>query len=95
MRQFYVYILFNRRNGALYVGVTSNLVKRIYEHKHPLEDSFAKRYRIDKLGYDETHSTIYEAITREKQLKAGSREKKIALIENANPYWKDLYHEIV
>ena len=95
MRQSYVYILFNRRNGALYVGVTSNLVKRVYEHKHPAEDGFTKRYRVDKLGYYEAHGTTYEAIAREKQLKAGSREKKIALIEAANPYWKDLYHEIV
>jgi len=95
MKQGYVYILFNKRNGTLYVGVTSNLVKRVYEHKEKLADGFAKRYNVDKLGYYETFSTMVDAIKREKQIKSGSREKKLALIEGINPEWKDLYDDII
>ena len=95
MKQGYVYILFNKRNGTLYVGVTSNLVKRVYEHKEKLADGFTKRYDVDKLGYYETFSTMVDAIKREKQIKSGSREKKLALIEGINPEWKDLYDDII
>ena len=80
----YVYILFNKKNGTLYTGVTSNLVKRIYEHKNKLVDGFTKKYAVDKLGYYE----IYESI------KQGSRKKKIELIEKQNSNWKDLYNDI-
>ena len=95
MNNSYVYILFNKRNGTLYVGVTSNLVKRIYEHKNKFVDGFTKKYNVDKLGYYEVFEDITEAIKREKQLKAGSRHKKIELIETLNPNWEDLYKTIL
>jgi putative endonuclease len=77
----YVYILFNRRNGTLYTGVTSNLIKRVYEHKQKSVEGFSRKYGIDKLGYYEISDSIISAIEREKQIKSGSRKKKIALIE--------------
>ena len=92
----YVYILFNRRNGTLYTGVTSFLKRRVYEHKtkfHP--DSFTAKYSVDKLGYYEEYVSIKEikeAIEREKQIKAGSRAAKLALIEGMNSGWEDLYN---
>ena len=91
----YTYILFNKRNGTLYFGVTSNLVKRIYEHKNKLVDGFTKKYNIDKLGYYEVFENIEDAINREKKLKGISREKKLKLIEINNPNWFDLYEEII
>ena len=94
-KQGYVYILFNKKNGTLYVGVTSNLIKRIYEHKNKLADGFTKKYDVDKLGYFEVYDDITIAIEREKQLKAGNRQRKIDLIEKYNKEWKDLYNEIV
>ena len=94
MKQGYTYILFNRRNGALYTGVTSNLIKRIYEHKNKIVDGFTKKYDVNKLGYYEIYDNIIDAIAREKQIKAGSRKKKIMLIESVNPDWKDLYFDI-
>ncbi len=91
-RKGYVYILFNQRNGTLYTGVTSFLKRRVYEHKTKLHpESFTARYSIDKLGYFEEYVSIKEAIEREKQIKAGSRASKIALIEGMNPEWKDLF----
>lgn len=91
----YVYILFNKKNGTLYVGVTSDLVKRVYEHKNKFVDGFTKKYSVDKLGYYEVFDNILQAIEREKQLKAGKRKTKIELIENFNPKWTDLYNEII
>ena len=91
----FVYILFSEKNGTLYTGVTSNLVKRIYEHKQKLVDGFTKKYNVDKLGYFEIYESIEQAIEREKQIKAGSRKKKIDLIEKENPGWKDLYSSIL
>lgn len=91
----YTYILFNKRNGTLYIGVTSNLVKRVYEHKNKLVDGFTKKYNIDKLGYYEIFDDIEEAIIREKKLKGASRKKKLELIEMDNPEWLDLYDEII
>lgn len=91
----YTYILFNKRNGTLYIGVTSNLVKRVYEHKNKLVDGFTKKYNIDKLGYYEIFDDIEEAIIREKKLKGASRKKKLELIEMINPEWLDLYYEII
>ena len=91
MKQGFVYILANKNNTTLYVGVTSNLVQRVQQHKdkhHP--NSFSARYNVDKLVYFETFERIGEAIKREKQLKAGSRAKKVALIESTNPAWEDL-----
>jgi putative endonuclease len=90
----YTYILFNKRNGTLYIGVTSDLLRRIYEHKEKLVDGFTRKYDVDKLGYYEAFGDIVDAIAREKQLKAGSRSKKLELIEGMNPQWRDLYEEI-
>jgi len=90
-RASYIYILFNHKYGTLYTGVTSNLIRRVYEHKNKLIAGFTKRYNIDKLGYYETFSDITSAIKREKQIKSGSRQNKINLIESINPDWKDLY----
>ena len=95
MKQPCVYILGNRPHGTLYVGVTSDLVARIWQHKNALADGFTKRYGIHTLLWFEQHGTMESAILREKQLKAGSRMKKIALIEAANPGWQDLYSGIL
>lgn len=91
----YVYILFNKKRGTLYVGVTSNLIKRVYEHKNKFVEGFTKKYGVDKLGYFEVYDDILNAITREKQLKAGNRQNKINLIEQNNKEWNDLYNEII
>ena len=91
----YVYILFSKRNGTLYIGVTSNLIKRVYEHKNKFIDGFTKSYNVDKLGYYEVYDDITSAIIREKQLKKYYRKQKIELIEKNNPEWKDLYFEIL
>ncbi len=90
----YVYILFSKPNGVLYVGVTSDLVKRVWQHKNKITEGFTKKYNIDKLAYYEIYNDITEAIAREKQIKAGSRKKKIDLIEGFNPHWEDLYYKI-
>lgn len=94
MRNFYVYILCSRRNGTLYTGVTSNLIKRVYEHKNNLADGFTKKYCIHHLVWYEVHQTAENAITREKQIKEWKRAWKLQLVEEANPSWKDLYEEI-
>ena len=94
-KKSYIYILFNKRKGTLYTGVTSDLVKRVYEHKNKLADGFTKKYDVDKLGYYEIFSDIADAIKREKQIKGGSRIAKIKLIESINPKWKDLYYDII
>ena len=86
-----VYILASRHNGTLYVGVTSNLIQRVWQHKNNVADSFTQRYGVHTLVYFELHATMHEAISREKQLKAGSRVKKVALIEAMNAAWCDLY----
>lgn len=85
----YTYILFSQRNGTLYVGVTSDLIKRVYEHKSKCVDGFTKKYNVDKLGYYEVFDTIEEAIFREKKLKSISRKKKLELIEINNPDWNE------
>jgi putative endonuclease len=90
-----VYILSNRYNTVLYVGVTHRLVNRILQHKQKRIPGFTKKYNIDKLVYYEFHSDIRDAIAREKQLKAGSRKKKVDLIESINPRWENLYDKIV
>lgn len=88
---YYVYILTNTQNTVLYTGVTNNLEKRIAEHKAKIySNSFTARYNIHKLVYFETTTDIESAITREKQIKAGSRKKKLSLIETVNPTWNDL-----
>lgn len=85
-----MYILASRRNGTLYVGVTSNLSARIDQHKNNAVEGFTKRYGVHMLVYYEVAETMYSAIEREKQLKGGSRKDKIALIEKMNPTWSDL-----
>ena len=94
-KQYYVYILFNKKNCTLYVGVTNNLVKRVWQHKNKLVEGFTQKYGVDKLGYYEICGDIKSAIAREKQLKAGNRKAKIELIELNNPDWMDLYYEIL
>ena len=94
-KRAYVYILFNKRNGTLYTGVTSNLIKRMYEHKNKAVPGFTSRYGADKLGYYEVFDSIVSAITREKQIKSGSRKKKLNLIESGNPEWMDLYDTLI
>ncbi len=89
-----VYILTNRPNGALYTGVTSNLPKRIWQHKNGVTKGFCAKYNLTRLVYFEQFEDIYSAISREKQIKAGSRRTKIDLIRNANPAWRDLYADI-
>ena len=84
----------NKLNHVLYTGVTNNLKKRIYEHKSKLIEGFTKKYNVDKLVYYVLFDDIYNAITREKQIKGGSRQKKIDLIASINPGWKDLYNEL-
>ena len=94
-KQSYVYILFNKRNGSLYTGITSNLVKRTCGHKNKCFEGFTKRYTINKLGYYEVFEDIRLAIAREKQIKGGSRKDKLKLVESFNPHWKDLYKDII
>lgn len=93
-RQYYVYILTNVANAVLYVGMTNDLERRMYEHRNKLVAGFTAKYGLDKLVYFEVFATVYDAITREKQLKGGSRAKKIALIEKENPTWRDLGDEL-
>lgn len=90
-----VYILASKRNGTLYIGVTSDLVKRVWEHKSDFIEGFTKKYTVHDLAWYETHDTMENAINREKQLKEWKRQWKIALIEKSNPYWNDLYASIV
>jgi putative endonuclease len=95
MKQPCVYILANQRNGTLYVGVTSDLIARVWQHKKDFVESFTKAYNVHLLVWYEMHETMMGAITREKQLKAGSRVKKLTLIEAMNPSWQDLYLAII
>ena len=88
-------MLMNSTNSVIYIGVTTNLIGRIYQHKHKLVDGFTKKYNVDKLVYFEIFDDIVSAITREKQLKAGSRRQKVDLITKDNPKYKDLYDEII
>ena len=93
-KQGYVYIMTNPRNTVLYTGVTSDLQKRVYEHQQKLIKGFTKKYNVVKLVYYETFDSIVDAIQREKQIKAGSRKKKLALISSLNPEWRDLADEL-
>ena len=93
-QNYFVYILTNKNNNVLYTGVTNNLLRRIYEHKEKLIDGFTKKYNCSKLVWYEIYNDSYSAISREKQIKAGSRERKLRLINSMNPEWKDLYNEI-
>ena len=95
MKQPCVYIVASKRNGTLYIGVTSDLPKRAYEHREGLVLGFSSKYACKILVWYEQHDTMVDAITREKQIKAGSRKKKLALIEALNPEWADLYDTLV
>lgn len=95
MRQYYVYILASQRNGTLYIGVTNDLIKRVWQHKNKVADGFTKKYAVDKLVYYETTENIESAILREKQLKNWHRQWKINLIQSKNPEWRDLYQQII
>ncbi len=90
-----VYIITNHRNGTLYTGVTSNLIQRTAQHKTGTIEGFSKQYDCKILVFYELHETMESAILREKQIKAGSRKKKLTLIEAQNPTWRDLYDDIV
>ena len=90
-----VYIVASKRNGTLYIGVTSDLIKRIWEHKNNMVEGFTKRYNVHRLVWYELHGSMESAITREKRLKDWKRKWKLELIESNNPNWQDLYHTIV
>ncbi|MBI4256544.1 GIY-YIG nuclease family protein [Candidatus Uhrbacteria bacterium] len=90
-KTYHVYILTNKIHSVLYTGVTSNLTRRVWEHKQGLVDGFTKKYKVHKLVYAEPFDYVFDAISREKQIKAGSRKKKVDLVDSINPQWKDLY----
>jgi putative endonuclease len=93
-KQYYVYIMASKRNGTLYTGMTSDLKKRVWQHKNELVESFTKTYGIKKLVYFEVYITAEEAILREKRLKKWNRKWKLRIIEETNPEWNDLYSTI-
>jgi putative endonuclease len=95
MKQYYVYILASQKRGTLYFGVTSELVKRIYEHKNDMADGFTKAYQVHNLVYYEAANDVTSALTREKQLKKWKRAWKIELIETGNSEWKELYFDLL
>ena len=92
---YYVYMLTNTHNTTLYIGVTGNLEKRLYEHKNQLVSGFTKTYNLHKLVYYEATGDVYSALSREKQIKGWSRAKKNALVNTVNPKWEDLYPSIL
>ena len=91
---YYVYIMASKRNGTLYIGVTNDLIRRVYEHKNNLVEGFTDRYRVHKLVYWEQSENIESAIEREKQFKHWKRQWKLGLIEEHNASWEDLYEEL-
>ena len=95
MKSYFVYIIASKRNGTLYIGVTNDLVKRVYEHKQGLVEGFTKKYKVDRLVFFEETNDVESAIIREKQMKKWNRKWKIELIEKQNPEWKDLYEGMV
>ncbi len=94
-KNYYTYILSNKRNTVLYVGVTDDLVKRVWQHKNKVVKGFTEKYNIDKLVYYEIYENPEEAIKREKQLKGGSRADKVALVNKMNSEWRDLYEDLI
>jgi putative endonuclease len=92
---FYVYIITNKPKGVLYIGLTNNIIRRIYEHKNKMVDGFSKKYNLVNCVYVEECKMAYEAICREKQLKNWCRDWKINLIESINPNWNDLYEDFI
>lgn len=95
MKQPCVYLLASRRNGTLYVGVTSDLIKRVWEHRNHVAEGFTKKYRVDKLVWYEQHPSMESAIQREKAIKEWKRAWKLNLIEKTNPKWVDLYETLL
>ena len=93
-KEYCVYIMTNTHNTVLYTGVTNDLAHRVYEHKNGIGSTFVKKYNVHKLVYYEIGNDVNAAIAREKQIKGGSRQKKIDLINQMNPEWKDLYEDI-
>lgn len=94
-KTFYVYMLASARYGTLYIGVTSNLIGRVWQHQEGVIEGFTKKYGVKQLVWFEVHADALSAITREKQLKKWNRAWKIKLIQQGNPYWRDLYEDIV
>jgi len=94
-KTYFIYIMAHKKNGVLYLGVTNDLVRRVYEHKNDLADGFTKKYKVHRLVYYETTHDIISAIQREKQMKKWYRKWKIDLIEKINPEWEDLYDKLV
>ncbi len=95
MNESYIYILTNKHNSVLYIGITSNLVQRIYEHKNAFVNSFCSKYKLNKLVYYEVHGDIHAALKREKSMKRWLRRWKIEAIEKQNKTWQDLYFQII
>ena len=95
MNMYFVYILANRKEGTIYVGITSDIIRRCHEHKTKADDGFTAEYNVDRLVYFEQHSDVLEAIAREKKLKRWRRKWKIELIERGNPDWRDLYDDLL
>ena len=95
MKRYYVYIMASARNGTLYIGITSDLARRAYEHKEGLIKGFTRKYRVHTLVYYEEHVDVHEAIAREKLVKKWRRDWKLRMIERLNPEWKDLYDDLV
>jgi len=93
-KKFYVYILATGKHGTLYIGLTSNLLKRIWEHKYKVFEGFTEKHDVSELVYFEIYDTFDEAVKREKNMKAWQRAWKIHLIEESNPHWRDIYDEI-
>jgi putative endonuclease len=93
-KQYYIYIMTNKNNTVLYTGVTNDLKKRVYQHRQKMVEGFTKKYNVNKLVYYQTAQDAAAAISREKQIKAGSRAKKIELITGLNPEWNDLYESL-
>lgn len=95
MKQYYVYLLASKRNGTLYIGVTNDLARRVWEHKNNIIEGFTQKYNVHKLIYYEIAADVDIAITREKQMKKWRWQWKIELIEKSNPEWKDLYYSLI
>jgi putative endonuclease len=93
-KQYYLYIMANKRNGVLYIGVTANLIKRVFEHKSNLVEGFTQKYNVHTLIYYEVYGNVEDAIKREKNMKKWKRNWKIKLINKKNPQWEDLYPEV-
>ncbi len=94
MKDYFVYILASKKNGTLYIGVTNNLLRRVWEHKNGLVEGFTKKYNVKQLIYFEQTNSVEEAILREKQIKKWNRQWKFRLIEKMNPTWIDLYKQV-